>query len=102
MNQWTRFFFVLSRRLLSIIGPEIKFCSQSAMTSEAENFLDLEFQPATTTTERNAEMLGFFFVAPPTYVFTKKSCCLPFWKPFGSSLSFFNANTLMLVLFDAI
>ncbi|CAK9068455.1 unnamed protein product [Durusdinium trenchii] len=48
--------------------------SYSSAFRSAENSLDLEFQPSKTTSESQATMLGFLLQAPPTFLFTQKSC----------------------------
>ncbi|CAE7528609.1 unnamed protein product, partial [Symbiodinium pilosum] len=40
----------------------------------AWNQLVLEFQPVTAVAERQAEAVGFLLLAPPTFVFTERSC----------------------------
>ncbi|CAJ1413902.1 unnamed protein product [Effrenium voratum] len=48
--------------------------AHSSSASAAENLLDIEFQPATSLLDRQAAAAGFILVAPPTYLFTEKSC----------------------------
>ncbi|CAE7439697.1 unnamed protein product [Symbiodinium natans] len=58
------------------LASEMKLTHWSHSTSytSAWNQLILEFQPVTVLSDRQAEAVGFLLLAPPTFVFTEKSC----------------------------
>ncbi|CAE7944885.1 unnamed protein product [Symbiodinium sp. KB8] len=58
------------------LASEMKITRWSYSTSytSAWNSLVLEFQPVTAVAERQAEAVGFLLLAPPTFVFTARSC----------------------------